>query len=183
MEECGLCSLVEVSVSDTDPDLAVIAPFAGRQVAGAEPRMWAPIAEAMYYADRSNLVVRGCWSPSRVESLRTQLAPAAGLGYKLIPDCDFSFTASLIAESLLYSLLSTTAADKPPSGREPVAACISGYDRLMMIRHSQRIYDMGYTPMSSSCGGRLVVSLPSMAIADLDQQCQAMGLEAPMTGS
>jgi hypothetical protein len=183
LSEGGLCSLFEVSVSDTDPDLAVIAPFAGRQLADAEPRMWCPLAEAMYYADRSNLVVRGCWTPSSVETLREQLTPATAQGLKLVPDCEFSYTAGLIAESLLYSLLSTTTPDKPATGREPIAACVSAYDRLMMIRHSQRIYDMGYTPMSSSCGGRLVVSLPSMAIADLDAQCKDMGLEPPMTGS
>ncbi|WAT32110.1 hypothetical protein [Pseudomonas sp. GXZC] len=181
--EGGLGSFFEVSISDIDPDLAVVAPFAARQTTDSDPRVWCALPEAMFYADRSNLVVRGVWKPSRVESLGEQLAAASSNGMKLVPDCDFSYSAGLIAESLLYAILGTTSGDKPATGREPVAAYVAAHDRLMMIRHAQKVYDAGYTPMSSACGGRLVVSLPAMAIADLDSLCQGMGLEAPMTGS
>ena len=183
MAEGGLGSLFEVSISDLDPDLAVVAPFAARQSADSDPRVWCALPEAMFYADRSNLVVRGVWRPSRVESLGDQLSGPSTGGVRLVPDRDYSYSAALVAEALLYALLGTTSGDKPATGREPVAAFVAAYDRLMMIRHAQKVYDAGYTPMSSACGGRLVVSLPAMAIADLDSLCQEMGLEPPMTGS
>jgi hypothetical protein len=183
MAEGGLGSIFEVSISDLDPDLAVVAPFSARQAVGADPRMWCPLPEAMFYADRSNLTVRGVWRPSSVIPLKGMLSQAHDRGLKPIPTSEFSYSAGLVSEGLLYALLGTTASDKPATGREPVAAYVAAYDRLMMMRHAQKVYDMGYTPMSSACGGRLVVSLATMAIADLDSICSAMGLEPPMTGS
>ncbi|MFK4136517.1 hypothetical protein ACI2KR_30235 [Pseudomonas luteola] len=183
MKEGGLGSIFEVSISDLDPDLAVVAPFAGRQVIDSAPRLWCTLPEAMFYAERSNLIVRGAWIPSRVQPLGEILKQASDSGTELIPTRDFSYSAGLIAESVLYSLLSTTSDEKPATGREPIAAYVAAYDRLMMIRHSQKIYDMGFTPMSSACGGRVVVSMPAVAISDVDAICRDLGLEPPMTGA
>ncbi len=185
MQEGGLGALFEVSVSDLESDLAIVAPFAARQALNADHRLWCPLPEAMFYADRANLTVRGAWVPSKVAPLSSMFALAEAKKLKPIPseEFDFSYSAGLVGESVLYSLLGTTASDKPPTGREPVAAFVAAYDRLMMIRMALRIYDMGYTPMSSACGGRVVVSLPAMAIEDLDLICAEAGLEPPMTGS
>lgn len=185
LAEGGLGALFEVSVSDLDADLAIVAPFAARQTKNADHRLWCPLPEAMFYADRSNLVVRGVWKPSKVMPLSGMLAQAQAKGLKVVPsvESDFSFSAGLVAEGVLYALLGTTADQKPPHGREAVACFVAAYDRLMMIRMALRVYDMGYTPMSSACGGRLVVSLPAMAIEELDAICSEIGLEPPMTGS
>lgn len=185
LQEAGLGAFFEVSVSDLEPDLAIVAPFAARQALNADHRLWCPLPEAMFYADRSNLTVRGAWVPNKVAPLSHMLAQAESKGLNPVPSVayDFSYSAGLIGEAVLYSMLGTTAADKPPTGREPIAAFVAAYDRLMMIRMALRIYDMGFTPMSSACGGRLVVSLTPMAIEDLDSICTEAGLEPPMTGS
>jgi len=174
LEIGGAAAFAEISVADLDPDLAMVAPFAARQTISAEPRLWAPLPEAVFYADKSRTEVRGLWVADQSVPLSSILAKAA-------PDTDFSFSAALVAENYLYALLGTTRGDAMSTGREPIAAYVAAYDRLMMISNACRVYDLGYTPMSSACGGRMVVSVPAAAIADLDEVCSNLGFEPPVT--
>ncbi|HFD4546097.1 TPA: hypothetical protein ACF3PO_004630 [Pseudomonas aeruginosa] len=175
MEIGGKGALVELSVADLDADLGMVAPFAARQTISSEPRLWAPLPEAIFYANQSRTEIRGIWVCDEACQLRDIVAKPA-------PRSDFSFSAALVAENYLYALLGTTRGEAMSNGREPIAAYVAAYDRLMMIQQARRVYDLGYTPMSSACGGRLVVSVPAAAIQDLDEICTNLGFEPPVTG-
>jgi len=171
----GPAALVEISVSNIDETLSLVAPFGALQRAAGEQRAWCPLPEAMFYADRSDLLVKGIWRASKCSQVKDFL--------KAEPvDNDFSFSAGLASEAVLYALLGITAANAAPTGREPMAAYVAAYDRLQMIQLAMKVYEAGFNPLSSSCGGRLVVAVSQPNIPELDQLCERLGLESPMSG-
>lgn len=163
-------AMVRINIRNLEAGRAEFSPFAKKtQQHKQQPRTWCALPEAMSYARDADVTLTHAWV-GEAAPLQPAL-PYPG------DELAFSFSAGLLAEAYYFALAAIS--NGASTGLEPLAAYLTAYDRVYLMRMARHFYDEGFNPLSTGTM-RVVMSLAPADVPTADDVARELGMELPM---